>query len=284
MPYIDGLPIAPTVSSNDLVVVCQGSDGLAGTGIDRAAPVSLLQGSLAGVASFNTRTGTVILSSADVTTALGFTPYSNANPSNYQSGTQVATAVGVETARAQAAEALLAPLASPTLTGTPRGPTSASTAAAGTTQLATQAFVRNGTTTSDNAFAGQVGEFISSTVLSGASIGLTTATPANVTVINLTAGDWDVYGTIDFNPAGTTTITAIAAAINTTSATFPTAPGAGAYQGFTASFSTGFPQFLFAGQTRISLAAPANVYLVAQASFGTSTMRAYGFIGARRAR
>lgn len=35
------------------------------------------------VQSFNTRTGSITLSSADVTTALGFTPYNNTNPSNY---------------------------------------------------------------------------------------------------------------------------------------------------------------------------------------------------------
>jgi hypothetical protein len=36
-----------------------------------------------GVTSFNTRTGAVTLSSGDVTTALGFTPYNNSNPSGF---------------------------------------------------------------------------------------------------------------------------------------------------------------------------------------------------------
>ena len=36
-----------------------------------------------GVASFNTRTGTVSLNATDVTTALGYTPYNATNPSNY---------------------------------------------------------------------------------------------------------------------------------------------------------------------------------------------------------
>lgn len=40
-------------------------------------------GSSGGVASFNTRTGAVTLSSGDVTTALGFTPYNSTNPSSY---------------------------------------------------------------------------------------------------------------------------------------------------------------------------------------------------------
>lgn len=42
-------------------------------------------GSAGGVSSFNTRTGAVTLGSADVTTALGYTPYNATNPSSYLS-------------------------------------------------------------------------------------------------------------------------------------------------------------------------------------------------------
>jgi hypothetical protein len=46
-----------------------------------------------GVTSWNTRTGAVVLSSADVTGALTFTPYNATNPSGYQTASQVTTAV-----------------------------------------------------------------------------------------------------------------------------------------------------------------------------------------------
>jgi hypothetical protein len=46
-----------------------------------------------GVTSWNTRTGAVVLSSGDVTTALTFTPYNATNPSGYQTAAQVTTAV-----------------------------------------------------------------------------------------------------------------------------------------------------------------------------------------------
>jgi hypothetical protein len=46
-----------------------------------------------GVTSWNTRTGAVTLSSADVTTALTFTPYNATNPSGYQTAAQVTAAV-----------------------------------------------------------------------------------------------------------------------------------------------------------------------------------------------
>ena len=50
-----------------------------------------------GVTSFNTRTGAITLTSTDVTTALGFTPYNATNPNGYISGitsSMVTTALG----------------------------------------------------------------------------------------------------------------------------------------------------------------------------------------------
>jgi hypothetical protein len=67
------------------------------------------------VASFNTRTGAITLQSADVTTALGYTPVNPTALTSY------------------------APLASPALTGAPTAPTA--TAGTNTTQVATTAFV-----------------------------------------------------------------------------------------------------------------------------------------------
>jgi trimeric autotransporter adhesin len=54
-------------------------------------------GGAAGVASFNTRTGAVTLTSADVTTALTFTPYNATNPSGYTTNTGTVTSVATGT-------------------------------------------------------------------------------------------------------------------------------------------------------------------------------------------
>jgi hypothetical protein len=91
------------------------------------------------VASFNTRTGPVTLSSLDVTNALTFTPYNATNPAGYQTAAQVTAAVplasstnplmdgtvaigtGTTWARADhvhASDTSRAPTASPTFTGT----------------------------------------------------------------------------------------------------------------------------------------------------------------------
>jgi len=47
-----------------------------------------------GVTSFNTRTGAITLSSLDVTTALGYTPYNATNPNGYTSNVGTVTSVG----------------------------------------------------------------------------------------------------------------------------------------------------------------------------------------------
>lgn len=52
---------------------------------------------IGGVTSFNTRTGAIVLSGSDVTTALGFTPYNATNPAGYITGitsSNVTTALG----------------------------------------------------------------------------------------------------------------------------------------------------------------------------------------------
>lgn len=46
-----------------------------------------------GVTSFNTRTGAITLTSGDVTTALGYTPYNSTNPSGYTSNTGTVTSI-----------------------------------------------------------------------------------------------------------------------------------------------------------------------------------------------
>ena len=142
----------------------------------------------------------------------------------------------------------------------------------------------HGVTTNSSAAAGFVGEYISSTVLVGSAVALTTATPANVTSISLTAGDWDVTGTVAFNPAGTTTQTILTGAVSQTSATLPTIPGSGAYASLGLTFTVGVGSVLPLSTTRVSLAGTTTVYLVAQATFAVSTMGAFGFLGARRVR
>ncbi len=180
--------------------------------------------------------------------------------------------------------------------------TTATTQAPGdnSTKLATTAFVATqptlnqpnivGTTTNNNATAGSVGEYVSSTVLVGSAVSLTTGTTANITSISLTAGDWDVEGLACFNPGGSTPAVYWAAAISTTSATLPTAPAGGFVQLYTSVATSigGSPNAAFqqinTGTARVSIASTTTVYLVTQSTFSVGPNSAFGLLRARRIR
>lgn len=194
-------------------------------------------------------------------------------------------AITAETTRATAAEATLTTSASTNATAITTETTRATTAEALKTPLTTANIGQyKGTTTNDSATAGNVGEFISSTILLASAVALTSSTSANVTSISLTAGDWDAWGVINFSPAGTTVVTQVAGAIGPTTATLSTRPNGGSFAELNLTFAAGAPIDLPVGTRRVSIATTTTFYLVASQIFTTSTMSAYGFIGARRVR
>ena len=111
---------------------------------------------------------------------------------------------------------------------------------------------------------------------------LTTGVTATVTSISLTAGDWDVTGTVHFVHNAATVGTYYTAGINTAT-TMPSNPGTNVAiagnQNSTAVHATLVPQM-----QRVSLSGSTTVYLVTQAGFTTNTLSAYGFLRARRVR
>lgn len=124
------------------------------------------------------------------------------------------------------------------------------------------------------AAAGQVGEILSNT---STGVAMTSTIPATVTTLSLTAGDWDVWGSVKFVAAATTTITTLAAAISTSSATV-----ADPQVSFNLPFTTGNTNQLVPTQITVNVGSTTNVYINGYAAFGTSTMTCSGFIYARR--
>jgi hypothetical protein len=142
-----------------------------------------------------------------------------------------------------------------------------------------------GTTTNNNAASGSVGEFIQSNVASGGAVSLSTTATSNVTLISLTAGDWDVWGNVWLSPNAATVLTIFAGAISIgVSATLPTDPGLGAYSRLALAFTTGQVQGMSVGTVRVSIGSTTNVFLVTNCTFATNTLSAYGYIAARRVR
>ncbi|TAM07255.1 MAG: hypothetical protein EPN70_03525 [Paraburkholderia sp.] len=106
---------------------------------------------------------------------------------------------------------------------------------------------------------------------------LTSGTAANVASIQLAAGTWDLSGSIVFNAAATTVVQQIAGGVSTSSGALGTPDTQTKFQEAITGGSYDVPVPL----TRIVLASAATVYLVAQATFTTSTMTADGYIKAR---
>lgn len=136
-----------------------------------------------------------------------------------------------------------------------------------------------GTTTNNNANAGSFGEYLTGTT-SGTSV--TTGTQFNATSVSLTAGDWDVTGTIGYLNAAGAIQNAGNASISTTSATQNTAIGNMTTS--SATQNTANNQRLSTPVVRLSLSATTTVYLVGSSTFSGGTETADGFIRARRVR
>lgn len=144
-----------------------------------------------------------------------------------------------------------------------------------------------GVTNGSNASAGDVGEYVSASLLSGSAISLTSSICSNITSISLTPGDWDVYGTVFYGPSGSTVSNYQLAGITQTSATFETAGtnnNVSGIGGVSSTLPTAFACNVPVGTYRANLTTTTTIYLIAQALFSGGTLEAYGYIAARRAR
>lgn len=142
-----------------------------------------------------------------------------------------------------------------------------------------------GVTDGSAAAAGAVGEFIAARVASSAPVPIPISnTAVNVTSIALTAGDWTVSGGVGFIGV-IPMVTVLAGWISLVPATRPSPLTAEGYDQIVfLSGTSGDGQVLQCGAIRISLAAPATVYLSALVVFTSGSINGWGYIGARRAR
>ena len=126
-----------------------------------------------------------------------------------------------------------------------------------------------------NAAATFVGEYVSSQVLSGSAISLTTNVVANVTSISLTPGDYDIYGNVS---VFVSSISQFYAWCSTTSATAPDTSLRSAITGTAFGNLSVHTPFL-----RVNVTTTTTVYLSTLCVF-TGTVSAAGGIFARRRR
>jgi len=131
-----------------------------------------------------------------------------------------------------------------------------------------------GTTTNNNAVAGDVGEYISS--INSTPVGLSSDVAANITSVNISAGDWNIEGNVFFEPIGTTTNFVCWTSL--TSASTPSVPLLNGINIAGGNIGMNTPYL------RVSVAAPTTVYLSAIVAIGSGSCSATGAIYARRVR
>ena len=144
-----------------------------------------------------------------------------------------------------------------------------------------------GTTTNNSAQAGAVGELLTATIATPGTALSVSGTSYNVIptpFLSLTAGDWNVWGTVCFLPAATTSITQVGFGLSVTSATLPAAGSGLGQETHAALVPTAIPQCFSIMQQRVSIGATTPYYLVAAATFSISTITAFGTLYARRVR
>jgi hypothetical protein len=136
-----------------------------------------------------------------------------------------------------------------------------------------------GVTDGSDATAGQIGEIISANQTS--NIPLTSNVSANVTSLVLSAGDWDVTGEVNITPS-VGGANSVYAAINSVSATYPLTPSIGTGRATLGITLGTFPVGMAIRPCRVSIAASATYYLIAQ--LNGQAGNAIGNIWARRVR
>lgn len=146
--------------------------------------------------------------------------------------------------------------------------------------------VGQGTATNNSAAAGFIGEHMTSNIVVGSAVALTTNTWADVTSISLTAGDWDVSGVVGFTELTTGAPTQTGYGVS--DGVGATINGSG---GDNFAFSTAIPTATGGGDSsgtmpvyRVSLSGSVTYNLKAFMKFAAGTYAAYGRISARRVR
>ena len=134
----------------------------------------------------------------------------------------------------------------------------------------------------DSATAGNVGEYVESSISTPGS-GITTGSPKSITSIAVTAGDWDFALNCNFLPGAASAITELFACLSLTNNTIDITQGRAVKLDQASNAPGATQQALAVGPYRFLFSVSTTVYMVAQATFG-STMSAYGLLRARRQR
>lgn len=134
------------------------------------------------------------------------------------------------------------------------------------------------------ASAGNLGEYISSSIPSGSAVALTSGVAKDITTVTISAGDWECTGNAAYLVGGTTNVTSTLAWTSATANAIPTQPNGGGITAVNGISSTGTAPIMSAGTARYLVNANTTISLGTFSQFTVSTSSGYGFIGCRRMR
>ena len=113
------------------------------------------------------------------------------------------------------------------------------------------------------------------------------ATALNICSLNLTPGDWDVYGWVGYTGGASTTVSRLYSSVSLTSGALDGTTGGASTVHIQTATTIGASSGYFKGMTgyrRMSISVSDIVYLVAYAQFTGNALSVYGKIWARRMR
>jgi len=147
-----------------------------------------------------------------------------------------------------------------------------------------------GVIVNDNASSGIIGEYIEQLLPLASAVSVSSGTPTQVTSLSLTAGDWEVGGiVVQINGSGANFQILGGFLVNNGGAT-PTGTANTMYWGSSTAFSQGASTIPVAASTlplkpiRVTLSATTQINLMANSTFASGSVSAYGMIHARRVR
>lgn len=145
--------------------------------------------------------------------------------------------------------------------------------------------IGKGTATNDAAASLYIGELLSAQLAAASTTSLVTTTGKTIISLSLTAGDWEVSGTVHFIPANTTAVASLIASVSTADNTQASVDAVGGFASIGAVYTSGGATMSATPiPVRVSLASTTTYYLVATGTFSVSTCTAYGTLRARRLR
>lgn len=141
-----------------------------------------------------------------------------------------------------------------------------------------------GVATNSDAAAGYKGEFVTATLSGGSATSITNNSAKTITSISLTAGDWDVCGSVGWLTSGAASFNLMTASISQTNNAITANRNDIPCSSLSLNSGAIGTWTISAPLTRVSISSTTIIYLVAYMLTNSGTVTAYGTINARRVR